>query len=228
MFDLDGTLVDSQRDLAEATNAVIVEAGGTPLSQTEIVSYVGEGAGVLVRRAMKAAGLHIDAHSALARFLVQYDARLTAHTRPYRGIPEVLDALRDAGVALAVLTNKPSRHTTRILDALELASKFTDVVGGDTTAGRKPDPAGLRQIMERAGVSPDRTVLVGDSPVDLHTARNAGTAICLAAYGFGYRFERQDFRGDERIVRAAGEILDVVLGNERGERQEGRTDDSPH
>ena len=154
VFDLDGTLIDSRRDLADATNAVIVEYGGTPLAVDDVTSMVGEGAAVLVRRALKAAGLgREDARRALDRFLEHYDARLTAHTRPYAGIPGALDTLRDQGRILAVLTNKPERPTRRILDALDLAARFSDVVGGDTSAGRKPDPAGLLQIMNHPDIN---------------------------------------------------------------------------
>ena len=211
VFDLDGTLIDSRRDLADATNAVIVEYGGTPLAVDDVTSMVGEGAAVLVRRALKAAGLgREDARRALDRFLEHYDERLTAHTRPYAGIPGALDTLREQGRMLAVLTNKPERPTRRILDALDLAARFSDVVGGDTSAGRKPDPAGLLQIVERAGASLQSTILVGDSHVDLDTARNAGTRICLARYGFGYRFTKDMFRGDEIFVDDPAEIPRVL------------------
>lgn len=210
VFDLDGTLIDSRRDLADATNAVIVELGGTPLSAEEVVSYVGEGASVLVRKALKAAAVNADPREALDRFLVHYDRRLTAHTRPYAGIPVALDALRDDGYTLAVLTNKPERATGQILERLDLGWRFSHVIGGDTSVGRKPDPAGLLQIVARAGTAPESTVLVGDSPIDLRTARNAGTRICLAKYGFGYRFSEDAFRGDEMFVDEPTQLVGVV------------------
>jgi len=210
VFDLDGTLIDSSRDLADATNAVIQEYGGTPLGIDEITSYVGEGAAVLVRRALRAAGLaHLPA-DALDRFLAQYEERLTVHTRPYPGIPEALDALAGRGCTLAVLTNKPERPTRRILEELALDAKFTDVVGGDTSAGRKPDPTGLLRIIERAGTTPAASVLVGDSPIDYRTARNAGTRICLARYGYGYRFDGVTFDGDELFADAPAAIVGIV------------------
>ena len=217
VFDLDGTLIDSSRDLADATNAVIEEFGGTPLSIDEITSYVGEGAGVLVRRALRAAGLAHLPSDALDRFLAQYEQRLTAHTRPYPGIPEALDALAERGCLLAVLTNKPERPTRRILEALALDTKFTDVVGGDTSAGRKPDPTGLLQIIERAGTTTASSVLVGDSPIDYKTARNAGTRICLARYGYGYRFAGVAFTGDELFVDSPAALVATVgdWGRER-------------
>jgi phosphoglycolate phosphatase len=210
VFDLDGTLIDSQRDLADATNALIEELGAAPLPDAAIAAMVGEGAAVLVRRALTAAGLDPDRPGALRRFLQHYDARLTVHTRPYPGIPEALADLHAAGRTLAVLTNKPGDATAKILERLELAPAFFSVVGGDSPAGRKPEPAGLLQIVERAGATTAATVLVGDSRVDLETARRAGTRICLARYGFGYRFDPGAFRGDELFVDAPAELVGVI------------------
>ncbi len=114
-----------------------------------------------------------------------------------------------------MLTNKPQRPTQVILERLDLDRWFTDVVGGDTEAGRKPQPNGLLKIIARAGASPDSTVLVGDSPIDLQTARAAGTRICLARYGFGYRFGHESFRGDELFVDAPSELPGVLADSRR-------------
>lgn len=199
VFDLDGTLVDSHRDIADATNAVIADFGGRPLELSVITSLVGEGAAVLIRRAIGQAGLDVDLRAALERFLVHYDARLLATTAPYPGMIETLRSIRD-GRTLAVLTNKPLQPTRRILDGLGLRDFFADVIGGDTPLGRKPDPAGLQAIMANAGATPAETLLVGDSPIDRQTARRAGTGICLARYGFGYRFDGTEFDGTEMFV----------------------------
>jgi phosphoglycolate phosphatase len=208
VFDLDGTLIDSQRDLADAANALVAEHGGRALTEDEVARMVGEGAAVLVQRALRAAGLDPGMPGALARFLALYQERLTDHTRPYAGIPEALDTLRSRGHSLAVLTNKPQHATETILTRLELARAFSAVVGGDTAAGRKPDPAGLQRLIEGAGADRASTVLIGDSPVDLETARRGGTRICLARYGFGYRFDASGFRGDEMFVETPAEIVD--------------------
>lgn len=207
VFDLDGTLVDSSRDLADAVNALLAEEGGAPLDLTQVTAMVGEGAAVLVRRALAAAGFHPERPGALERFLAHYDERLTAHTRPYPGIPEALAALRTQPLTLAVLTNKPQRQTVEILERLGLAAAFADIIGGDTAAGRKPDPTGLLKLVTRSGTSPAATILVGDSPIDLATARRAGTRICLARYGFGYRFEPDGFRGDELFIDTPPELV---------------------
>ena len=216
VFDLDGTLVDSRRDLADATNALIAEYGSAPLSVDQVAAMVGEGVTVLVRRALSAAGLDPETPGAVQRFMAHYDVRLTAHTRPYPGIPETLAALQRDGLALAVLTNKPEGATGQILERLGLAPCFAFVAGGDTAAGRKPDPAGLLHLVARAGASPGSTLMVGDSPVDLETARRAGTRVCLARYGFGYRFPDGAFRGDELFADSAADIVEVSRGRDVG------------
>lgn len=190
VFDLDGTLVDSRRDLADAANALIRERGGTPLSEDAIGRMVGDGAAMLVRRALTAAGLAQD-DSSLPRFLQLYDARLLQTTRPYPGMREALEAIRPYGV-LAVLTNKPLRHSQTLLRVLDLAPFFATVIGGDGPFARKPDPESLRHLMAAYGVPPRRTILVGDSHVDAATARSAGIRFCLARYGFGAAGARID------------------------------------
>jgi phosphoglycolate phosphatase len=207
VFDLDGTLIDSRRDLADATNALIAELGGDPLPIDAVASMVGEGAALLVRRALAAAGLDPNTADTLERFLVLYDRRLLAHTRPYEGMREALEAL-SASCPLAVLTNKPARATATILEALALAPYFGErVIGGDTPFGRKPDPKGLLQLVESAGATPESAVLVGDSPIDRETARRAGTRVCLVRYGFGFTFKDGDFRGDELIVDRPADLV---------------------
>jgi phosphoglycolate phosphatase len=209
VFDLDGTLVDSRTDLANATNALIEELGGAPLPETRVADMVGEGAAVLVRRALTASGLNPDTRGALERFLALYDTRLLDHTRPYDGMVDVLEALRRR-FPLAVLTNKPARATDQVLEGLGLRRFFGPVIGGDTPAGRKPDPAGLLQIASASGVAPSATLLVGDSPIDQQTAQRAGAHICLARYGFGYRFREADFRGDELFIDHPRMLLDFA------------------
>jgi phosphoglycolate phosphatase len=213
VFDLDGTLIDSRRDLADAANALIGERGGTPLPVDAIASMVGEGAALLVRRALRAANVaREDLDAALARFLELYDERLLVHTRLYDGIREALAALA-GDTDLAVLTNKPQRPTERILDGLDIASFFTRIVGGDTTHGRKPDPAGLNHLMSAAGVAPAETIMVGDSAIDLRTARAAGVRCCLVRYGFGFPTAAGDLRGDELLVDRPSELRAILTNS---------------
>ena len=191
VFDLDGTLVDSCRDLADAANALVRELGGQPVADGAVASMVGEGAAVLVRRVLSAAGLDPAMPDALPRFLELYDERLVEHTTPYDGTATMLETLA-ARMPLAVLTNKPQRATDRLLEALNLARHFQLVIGGDTAHGRKPNPAGLLRICADLHVAARDTVLVGDSPIDLQTARNAGTQVLLVSYGFGFRFTPEE------------------------------------
>jgi len=215
VFDLDGTLVDSHRDLADATNTLLAELGAAPLPDAEITDMVGEGAAVLVRRALTRAGKDPDAPGALDRFLVHYDHRLLATTRPYDGMVEVLRALRAEGRRLAVLTNKPGRASLRVLEGLGLLELFSQVIGGDTAYGRKPDPAGLLALAASARVGPEETMLVGDSAIDLATARRAGARICLARYGFGFRFNGSDFDGNEAFIDEPRALPDALARLER-------------
>lgn len=186
VFDLDGTLVDSRKDLATAVNGMLLEYGSSPLPEADVTRMVGEGARVLVDRAMAAAGLPAaEAPRALDRFLALYDAHLLDHTRPYEGVLNLLEQL-DGLANLAVLTNKPHRATTRVLEGLGLRRYFIEVIGGDQDLPRKPDPAGLLALVERCGAARDETLMIGDSRVDLETARKAGVACCLVRYGFGF------------------------------------------
>ncbi len=210
VFDLDGTLVDSKRDLADAANALIAELGGDRLPEDRIAEMVGEGAALLVRRALTAAGLDAEIPHALARFLELYDDRLLRHTELYPGMRETLSDL-SRRVTMSVLTNKPTRATERILDGVGIRPLFRDVVGGDTPFGRKPDPSGLQHLIASAGATPASTLLVGDSRVDLETARRGGTRICLARYGFGYRFDASDFRDDELFIDTPAETVTLTV-----------------
>jgi phosphoglycolate phosphatase len=217
VFDLDGTLVDSKKDLADAANALIAELGGTPQTEEAIAAMVGEGAALLVQRALAAAGLPPATPGALEAFLRHYDRRLLRHTRPYDGMLAVLCALH-ATRRISVLTNKPAQATLRILRELGFEPLLNGVIGGDTPFGRKPDPSGLRQLIADAGATAATTLLVGDSAVDLETARRAGTAVCLARYGFGFRFAGSEFRGDEFFIDAPAELLNVIETIESGTR----------
>src|SRR5436190_9815698 len=140
VFDLDGTLVDSSADLANAVNALLGELGVGRLSDPQIVSMVGDGAAVLVRRALAAAGLDPQTPGALDRFLDHYNAHLLDHTQPYEGMLQTVQQLA-THTPLAVLTNKPGYATNQILEGLGLRAYFRETIGGDTPFGRKPSPA---------------------------------------------------------------------------------------
>lgn len=208
VFDLDGTLVDSVRDLADSLNELGQQCGGSPLPLDVIGRMVGEGAATLVARYFAAAGLTQPA-DALERFLAIYDTRLLHHTRAYPGMTETVSQLASRA-SLAVLTNKPLDATRRVLDGLRLSPFFEPdaIIGGDGPLPRKPDPAGMLRLCERAGVAAPDAMLIGDSFIDWQTAQNAGTQICLARYGFGFReFPTDQLRGGERLIDAPGDLL---------------------
>ncbi len=209
VFDLDGTLVDSSVDIADAANALLEELGGIPQPTAAVVDMVGDAAPLLVRRALTAATLDPDTPGALDRFLALYDSRLLVHSKPYDGMGDALTWIGER-LPMSVLTNKPARPTALMLDGLGLRRHFRDVIGGDTPFGRKPDPAGLLHLASSAGVGPEHTLMVGDSPVDLETARNAGTQVCLVRYGFGFRFSPADFRGDELFVDSPAGLVELL------------------
>jgi phosphoglycolate phosphatase len=214
VFDLDGTLVDSRKDLADAVNALLAELGRPSLPEATVGDMVGEGARVLIDRALAASGVEPAlAPAALQRFLALYDARLLDHTGPYDGIPELLRALHGR-VRLAVLTNKPAAAAVRILQGLKLAPFFDEVIGGDSPLPRKPDPAALLHLMDRFGAAPNETTLVGDSRIDLETARSAGVRACLVRYGFGFRFEEAELRG-VAVAGSPREIAGIITAEAR-------------
>jgi phosphoglycolate phosphatase len=211
-FDLDGTIVDSSRDLADSVNDVLAGYGAAPLSHAAITRMVGDGARVLVGRALAAAGLP-DRPDAITRFLDVYDTRLLNHTRLYDGMADVVRAAR-AHARVALITNKPGHLSERLLAGLGIDDLFDDVVAGDGPFPRKPDPAALMALIARAGATPSRALLIGDSRIDYETARRASARCCLVEYGFsGAAFE--DVTADEAWVVAdvagvAGAIAQFV------------------
>jgi len=209
-FDLDGTLVDSSGDLADAGNALLAGYGASPLPSKAVVAMVGDGARELVHRLLTAGALDVPVDEALERFLALYDERLLATTVPYEGMPALLDDLKSRA-RLTVLTNKPIAPTVRILRGLGLREYFDDVIGGDSDFGRKPNPDGLFALMDRAAASAAETLMVGDSVTDLRTARAAGTAACVARYGFGFlQMPADELQGAAYLVDQPGEIAAVV------------------
>ena len=210
VFDLDGTLVDSAQDLADAGNAVLEVYGRPALPRDQVVAMVGDGARELVRRLIAAGGIQTPLDEALARFLECYDERLLTTTRPYDGVFATLEALMPVA-RLAVLTNKPEAATLRLLDGLELRRYFSDVIGGDTPYGRKPDPAGLFALLARADVPNENALMVGDSMNDLLVAEAAAVPMCFARYGFGYKQVREeDHLRAAHTIDAPEELIELV------------------
>ena len=209
VFDLDGTLVDSRRDLATAVNATRADLGLDPLSLAEVVSKVGEGARNLVRRSLPAEIEGPAFEAAFRAFGGHYAAVCLDTTLPYPGIGELLSRLAGR-TPLAVLTNKPEATSRAILEGLGLASLFAEIVGGDTLPARKPDPVGIVHLGERFGRAPASLVLVGDSAIDEATARAAGCRFVLVEWGFASPEERVRLAADARAADA-GE-LEAAIG----------------
>jgi phosphoglycolate phosphatase len=183
IFDLDGTLIDSKLDLALAVNAALAELGRKPLPHDEIFSYVGRGAPALISRALGPAASEHDCMLGLEFFIKYYSAHKLDNTALYPGVRETLDALK--GMPMAVYTNKPVRVSRSIIEELGVAEHFRYVYGGNSFERKKPDPMGVELILRQFGAAPAQTMFVGDSEVDVQTARNSGTWVCGVTYGFG-------------------------------------------
>jgi phosphoglycolate phosphatase len=184
VFDLDGTLVDASGDLTSSLNATLarLRPGTPPLTLEAVRGMIGEGATVLVARALAAARVDLRAEDVLPVYMECYTERLLDTTRPYAGVVELLDALVPR--TLAVLTNKPGGMSRAVLEGLGLADRFLRIYGGGDLATRKPDPEGLRRLLAEAGAAPDEAVMVGDSAIDVETARAAGVRVVGVAWGF--------------------------------------------
>ena len=184
IFDLDGTLIDSGVDLALSVNATVEKMGRAPLTHEQIFGYVGSGALRLVEQALGSGATNEECERALVFFLGYYHQHMLDNTVPYPGVMEGLAALE--GMPMAVLTNKPVRFSQHILDGLGMAKYFRYVYGGNSFQTKKPDPSGLEVLLRDFGATPRQAMLIGDSEVDVQTARNADTWSCSVTYGIGW------------------------------------------
>lgn len=184
IFDLDGTLIDSRLDLANAVNATRAETGKPPLEHSLVYSYVGNGAPVLIRKAMGPEASEAEVKDALRFFLDYYRDHAVDATGLYPGVRESLDRLYAAGMQLAVLTNKPVRISEAIMKHFGLDSMLIRIYGGNSFEQKKPHPVGIDTLRAETGVGAEQTWMVGDSIVDMQTARNAGVLACGVTYGF--------------------------------------------
>lgn len=187
LFDLDGTLIDSEKDLAASVNAMLRHFGRKELPLEVIDTYIGDGAPMLIRRALGDPAHAAIVQEALNFFLHHYREHKLDTTLPYAGIPEALQQISNFdGLKreLAVLTNKPVRASRDILAGLGLSQYFFQTYGGNSFETKKPDPLGAQTLMNEVGVQPEETIMVGDSEVDVLTARNAGLWSVGVTYGF--------------------------------------------
>lgn len=190
LFDLDGTLIDTLPDLADATNAMLIDLGLAELDPAVVGTLVGKGIENLVRRALQAHGINSDDDNqafferALNAFLVHYERVNGARSQVYPGTLEGLKQFQNAGVPMAVVTNKTSRFAVPLLERTGLLTYFQHVVGGDTCARKKPDPLPFVHACELLGVTPEDTLAVGDSVNDALAARAAGMTVLAVPYGY--------------------------------------------
>ena len=183
VFDLDGTLADTKRDLALSVNAMREWMGLGPLPLEAVTSYVGHGVTVLVKRVLGDKTADAEVEKGLAFFLDYYSHHLLDNTIAYPGVREALEDLGNR--KLAILTNKPTRFSREIIAGLGLGSYFFEIYGGDSFPLKKPDPMGIRTLMSRVAIPAQKTLMVGDSDTDVLTGRNAGAWTCGVTYGFG-------------------------------------------
>jgi phosphoglycolate phosphatase len=185
VFDLDGTLVDTAPDLVAATNHVLDHVGLPRVDEQSLRPYIGYGARVMIERATAAARLSEAEHDRLLeRFLDYYSAHIADGSRPFAGAVDALEGFRAAGARLAVCTNKREGMSRQLLDTLDLTRLFAAIAGRDTLATCKPDPDALLGTIELAGGNSSRAVMVGDSKVDIATARAAGVPVIAVSFGY--------------------------------------------
>jgi phosphoglycolate phosphatase len=184
IFDLDGTLIDSKLDLALSINATLENIGRSPLPHEAIFGMVGHGASVLVQRALGLKDVtDAEVETGLAYFLSYYRSHMLDNTVAYPGVREGLALLEN--YPMAVLTNKPVNFSRAILDGLGLSRYFRFVYGGNSFEKKKPHPMGVQTLLRELGVQPQGAMMVGDSEIDIQTARNSGVWACGVTYGLG-------------------------------------------
>lgn len=220
LFDLDGTLLDTLADIAHAANSVLVRQGFPAHPPETYRQFIGEGVAMLIRRSLPP---ERDEDELVARcvedFRATYDRCWNIRTHPYDGMPDLLDALTDRGLALAVLSNKPDDFTRRCVEAYLSRWPFRAVIGARAGSSRKPDPSGAWEIVRRLGVPAEQFLYVGDSAVDMETARRAGMRPVGAAWGFRSAEELWS-SGAEAVIESPAELIDILDGRQLPRRPE--------
>ena len=211
LLDLDGTILETAGDLATATNRTLAELGREQVAEERVRTWIGDGVRALFRFALEATGdcdeaLLDEAHE---RFMVHYGDCFADRSHPFPGVVETLKHYREAGVPLAVVTNKAAAFTEPLLEATGLRPLLDVVISGDTAPAKKPDPAPVRAALEAMGVAPERAVLVGDSRNDVEAGLNAGCRVVCVTYGYN-RGEDVTTLGAQRIVETFAAVREVV------------------
>lgn len=210
IFDLDGTLIDSKLDLANAVNAALADRGLATLPNELVYSYVGNGAPTLIRRALGEEPPESAVEETLEFFLAYYREHMLDNTYLYDGVRESLDRFRAAGHPMAVLTNKPFRFSRDLVRGLGLNDHFFQVYGGNSFETKKPHPMGIEKLIAEADGTKANTLMIGDSSVDILTARNAGIRVAGVTYGF--QPETLETHPPDILVDSMPELADMLLG----------------
>ena len=214
LFDLDGTLIETAPEIADAVNDTLRELGHAPASEQQITDWIGHGTRELLLQALaqaKQSAVEAERQSSgfaaiEARFGQHYLQRCGSRSQLYPQVRQTLDALRAAGVRLVLMTNKETRYTEAVLQAHQLHAAFDRVVCGDTLAVKKPNPAGIQSCLEKFGVAPERALFVGDSSIDVATARNAGLAVWVLPYGYNMG-QTIEASAPDRVIADIGALL---------------------
>jgi len=204
IFDLDGTICDSAEDIAASVNTVLRRLGLKPLPPETVRGYVGRGARALIEKCLGDSGAKVD--RALDLFLDEYKVHCLDRTRAYPGVPDGLARL--AALPKVILSNKPLDMCRTLIDGLQLSGAFAAIYGGESLASKKPDPAAVREVLRLHGADPARSVLVGDSEVDLQAARGAGVRFFAVTYGYG---RRDELRGADWTAGSFDEAVRALL-----------------
>ncbi len=213
LFDLDGTLVDTAPDLTRAVNRMLAQLTLPPVAQSDVCRWVGDGVRVLVSRALgggrEAGSASAPEERGIDLFWRAYGREICVDSRPYAGVTPTLTGLRARGFKLACVTNKPRSLALSLLEAVALRRHFDLVVGGDSLALKKPDPAPLVFACNELGVSPAETVMVGDSANDVRAARAAGTAVICVSYGYNQDVDLATL-GPDRVIDSFAQLAELV------------------
>lgn len=200
IFDLDGTLVDSLGDIADALNVALAGLGHPVHDRAAVATMVGDGAAALVRRAIPTGA---DEAAVLAAFKQRYGTHSVASTRPFDGVVELLDTLRGRDLPLAILSNKPHAMTLKVVEALFAVETFAHVLGQRDGVPAKPDPTAALALASQLGLDPTRCALVGDSEADIGAARQSGMYAVAVTWGFRPRAQLAAERPDALLDSVA-------------------------
>lgn len=211
IFDLDGTLGDTLDSLVYSVDKTLKEMQLPAITEDQCRSFVGNGARYLIERALEAAGdeNHSRIEEGMEVYRRVFDENCTYHLQPYEGIPELLRSLKDRGIKLAVLSNKPHRQTVKVVHAMCGDEVFDHIQGQKDEIPRKPDPAGVNYTLKQLGISKEECLYIGDSEVDIVTGKNAGTKTIGVSWGFREK-EELKAAGAEYIIDKAEELLQFL------------------